>query len=156
MHGEDPQALKSLGPLEDETGKQRFRIVSLRAGKGHAVARFAGIDDRSAAERLTNLELYVDRDWLPPLETGKYYHADLIGLRVEAASGEVLGKIVAVPNYGAGDLLEIAPVRGGETFLVPFTGPFVPEVDIEGGRVEVDLPDESFNENETVRGVRGK
>lgn len=93
--------------------------------KGGAIARFAGIANRIEAERLRGTVLTVPRDALPPLEKGEYYHADLIGLRVETDAGEVVGKVVGVENFGATDIVEVLreppPAKGSATFMVPVT-----------------------------------
>jgi 16S rRNA processing protein RimM len=138
---EDPLAIRSYGELEDESGARRFRIASLRQGSGHLVVRFNGIDDRDAAAKLTHVELYVPRSRLPKQkEDGVFYHADLIGLRVETKSGEELGKVIAVQNFGAGDLLDVQPVKGGASVLVPFIDEYVPVVDVKAGRIVADPP----------------
>src|SRR5690606_31117293 len=96
-------------------------------------------------ERLTNLELYVPRERLPATEdAATFYQADLVGMRAESATGEVLGEVVGVPNFGAGDLLEVRPANGA-TFLVPFADPFVPVVDVAAGRVVLELPEDFFD-----------
>jgi 16S rRNA processing protein RimM len=95
-------------------------------GKGGAVARFAEIPDRTAAEALRGTALTVPRDALPPLEEGEYYHADLLGLAAVSDEGEPLGTVVAVENFGAGDVLEIER-PGGKRFMVPMTRAAVPE-----------------------------
>lgn len=137
---EDPLAIRSYGELEDEEGARKFEIASARAANGHLVVRFKGIDDRSAAERLTHTQLFVPRERLPVRkEDGVFYHADLVGLRAETKTGEVLGEVIGVPNYGAGDLLEIRPARGA-SLLIPFIDAFVPVVDVKGGKVVVDPP----------------
>ncbi len=136
----DPAAIASYGPLTDEAGTRRFALTLLAEG----LARIEGIADRDAAARLTGTKLYVDRDRLPPPEEEEFLLADLIGLSVVDASGETLGTVVAVPNYGGGDLLEIAPARGGATALLPFTRAFVPQVDIAGKRVVAAPPDDLF------------
>jgi 16S rRNA processing protein RimM len=108
-----------------------------------------------SAELLTNIELFVPRDRLPKQkDKNSYYQIDLVGLRVETAGGEVLGAIVAVQNFGAGDLLEVAPEKGGHTFYIPFADPFVPVVDIEGGRVVVELPADFFQESSRPSAVQ--
>jgi len=99
-------------------------------GKGGAIARFAEVADRTAAEALRGTLLTVPRSALPPLEEGEYYHADLIGLAAMSDTGEALGEVVAVENYGAGDLLDIAR-PDGKRFLVPMTEAAVPEWDSE-------------------------
>ena len=138
----DPLAVAAYGPLESADGV-RFEIEALRPGKGFLVVRLKGIADRSAAERLNNAELFVPRERLPePDAEGEYYHADLIGLAAVDAGGTALGTVVAVQNFGAGDLIEIQPPGGGETVLLPFTATVVPVVDIAGGRLVVHAPEE--------------
>ena len=147
VDADDPLAVKKLGPLEDESGARQFKIASLREAKDHLLVRFDGISDRTAAELMTNMELFVPRDRLPKqIDENRFYQTDLVGLRVETSAGEMLGSIVAVQNFGAGDLLEVAPEKGGHTFYLPFADPFVPVVDIEGGKVVVELPAGIFDE----------
>ena len=135
-----PLDLKAYGPLTDEQGTVKIHIKSLRvAGKG-LIARVAGIEDRTAAEALKGTELFVERAKLRKPKPDEFYHADLIGLPAHAPDGALIGSIVDVPNYGAGDLLEIKPVAGGETLLVMLTKEFVPYVDIGAGRVEAIVP----------------
>ena len=111
----DPAAITSYGPLESEDGRV-FEIESLRPAKNHFVARLAGIGDRNTAERLANLKLYVPRERLPaPEEPDEFYHADLIGLAVVDRAGAKLGIVVAIHNFGAGDLIEVRPDAGGNT-----------------------------------------
>lgn len=138
---EDPAAFSSYGPLESEDGTQRFEIESLRPAKDHYVVRIAGVNDRNAAERLTNIRLYVPRDRLPPVEDDDtFYHSDLIGLAAVTPDGATLGTVKAVLNYGAGDIIEIAPASGREPLMVPFTVTAVPSVDIAGKRIVVVPP----------------
>jgi 16S rRNA processing protein RimM len=145
VDADDPLAVKKLGVLEDESGARQFKIASLRAAKDHLLVRFDGVSDRTGAERLTNLELFVPRERLPKQkDKNSFYQTDLVGLSVENAAGGTLGTIAAVQNFGAGDLLEIAPKEGGHTYYIPFADPFVPTVDIEGGKVVVELPDDIF------------
>ena len=135
---QDALAVTAYGPLESEDGARRFEIEALRPAKDHFVARLAGIDDREAAEKLTNLKLYVPRDRLPPIEDDEtFYHADLIGLAAVTPDGAALGTVIAVHNFGAGDLIEIGAHVGGEPLMVPFTDATVPEIDIAAGRVVV-------------------
>jgi 16S rRNA processing protein RimM len=142
----DPAAVKRYGPLSSADGRV-FEIASLRPAKDCLVARLKGIGDRDAAEKLRNVELYVSRDKLGPAGEDEFYHADLIGLAAVDTAGAALGTVVAVQNFGAGDILEIAPERG-ETLLVPFTKAVVPEVDLVAGRLVVDPPPGLFGGDE--------
>src|SRR5206468_5439285 len=100
-----------------------------------------GVTTRDEAERLNGIELYVARDKLPATDEGEYYHTDLIGLTAVTTTGDALGRVLAIHNFGAGDIIEIAPPKG-TTMLLPFTNAVVPEVDIAGGRVVIALPQE--------------
>ncbi|MBO0756793.1 MAG: ribosome maturation factor RimM [Bradyrhizobiaceae bacterium] len=131
---DDPMAVTRYGELRADDGRA-FEIEAVRSGKDFLVARLKGIRDRSAAEQLRNVDLYVPRDRLPELADEEYYHADLIGLGVEDHDGTALGRVTAVHNFGAGDLLEIRPTGGGDTVMVPFTSETVPVIDITGGRI---------------------
>jgi 16S rRNA processing protein RimM len=149
IHGEvklkaftaDPMAVKDYGVLENEDGSARFQIEALRPAKGHVIARFRGIGDRDAAERLTHIKLFVPRSRLPPPAAEEFYHADLIGLAAVTAEGTDVGTVIAVHDFGAGDILELRPPAGGATVLLPFTDAFVPFVDIAGGRIVVAPPE---------------
>lgn len=135
----DPEAIAQYGPLETEAGGV-VEIAALRPAKGHFVARLAGVADRNAAERLTNVKLYVRRERLPDLpDADEFYHADLIGLAVFDRAGTQLGTVVAVHNFGAGDLIELQQADGRTTML-PFDAATVPEVDIAAGRIVVEQP----------------
>lgn len=138
-----PLDLADYSPLEAADGR-RFVIKAARsagASPDMLVVRFQGIDDRNAAETLNGLELTVPRERLPEPEADEFYHADLIGLDAVTPDGALLGTVVAVPNYGAGDLLEIARSKG-PTLLVPFTRAAVPAIDLAAKRVTVDPPPE--------------
>lgn len=100
-------------------------LMSVRAGTQGAIARFAEVSDRTAAEALRGTELSVERDALPPLDDGEYYHADLIGLPCRTPDEQDLGVCVAVENYGASDILEIKRPDGA-TFMVPMIPAAVP------------------------------
>jgi 16S rRNA processing protein RimM len=135
---EDPMAITAYGPLETEDGARRFTIEALRPAKDHFVARLAGVPDRDAAQKLTNIKLYVSRDRLPPIEDDEtFYHADLIGLAAVMPDGTPLGTVTAILNFGAGDLVEIKPHGGGEPLMVPFTETAVPKIDIKARRMVV-------------------
>jgi 16S rRNA processing protein RimM len=140
---ERPDAVASYGPLESEDGARRFVIEALRPAKEMFVARLAGISDRDAAEALTHLKLYVARDRLPPPDDGNtFYHADLIGLAAATPQGVALGVVAAIHNFGAGDVIEIAPTGGGAALMVPFTDAAVPTIDLAAKTIVVAPPDE--------------
>ncbi|MEW5964513.1 MAG: ribosome maturation factor RimM [Pseudomonadota bacterium] len=142
-----PEGIADYGPLADETGKRALVLrVRRTTGKG-VVAHIDGVDDRTSAEALKGTRLYVDRDRMPEPDTGEFYHADLVGLAAVTPAGDPLGTVVAVVNYGASDLLEIRPPGRKTTDLVPFTTAFVPTVDLAAGRLVVDMPATS-EENE--------
>jgi 16S rRNA processing protein RimM len=138
---EDPLAVKRYGPLWTQDGARQFEVTQAREAKGHLVATLKGVATREDAERLNGVELYVARDKLPATEEDEYYHADLIGLAAVTPLNEPLGRVVAIHNFGAGNLIEIAPPHGA-TVLLPFTNAVVPSVDLAGGRVVIELPKE--------------
>jgi 16S rRNA processing protein RimM len=115
-------------------GERMLTLKSVKAGGGTPIARFAEINDRSAAEALRGQLLTVARDALPPLEDGEYYHADIIGLPCESREGEALGIVVAIDNFGAGDIIEIEKPDGKRS-MVPFRADVA---DLDGGRIVVD------------------
>jgi 16S rRNA processing protein RimM len=141
--------VSAYGPLQTADGARVYEIVSLRPGKDFLVARLKGVTDRTAAERLCNTDLYVLRERLPAPEPDEFYYADLIGLRADDAAGNSIGAVVAVHNFGAGDILEIAPEAGGETLMLPFSAAAVPSVEIGAGRIVVVLPEDTCGEEET-------
>ncbi|MGL3105497.1 ribosome maturation factor RimM [Bradyrhizobium sp. BR 1432] len=145
---EDPFAIRRYGPLLSKDGKRQFEVAQAREAKGHLVATFKGVTTRDEAERLNGIELYVPRDKLPATDEGEYYHTDLIGLAAVTTDGEPLGRVVAIQNFGAGDIIEIAPPKG-PTLLLPFSNAVVPEVDLAGGRVVIALPQEIEGEDES-------
>lgn len=146
---EDPLAVQSYGPLTTKDGARQFEIASVREAKDHLVATFKGVATRNDAERLNGIELYVPREKLPAVDDGEYYHTDLIGLSAVNEAGEPLGRVIAIHNFGAGDIIEIAPAKGA-TLLLPFTNAVVPAVDIAGGRVVIELPQEIEGEEPTL------
>jgi 16S rRNA processing protein RimM len=148
---EDPLAVKEYGPLSTKDGSRQFEVTHVREAKDHLVAALKGIATRNDAERLNGIELYVSRDKLPATEDDEYYHADLIGLAAVTTTDEPLGRVVTIHNFGAGDIIEIAPPQGS-TLLLPFTNAVVPTVDLAGGRVVIDLPQEIEGENDEVEG----
>jgi 16S rRNA processing protein RimM len=144
---EDPFAVKEYGPLSTKDGSRQFEVTHVREAKDHLVATLKGVATRNDAERLNGIELYVSRDKLPATEDDEYYHADLIGLAAVTTADEPLGRVTAIHNFGAGDIIEIAPPQGS-TLLLPFTNAVVPTVDLSGGRVVIDLPQEIEGEVE--------
>jgi 16S rRNA processing protein RimM len=138
---EAPLAVMDYGPLATKDGTRKFEIATAREAKGHLVATLKGIVTREDAERLNGVELYIARAKLPATDEDEYYHADLIGLAAVNAANELLGRVVAIHNFGAGDIIEIAPAHGA-TMLLPFTNAVVPSVDLASGRVVIELPEE--------------
>lgn len=134
----DPLSIRAYEKLFAEDGRG-FEIERIRPAKDVLIAKFRGVDDRDAAARLTGLALGVLRSALPAAEEEEFYHADLIGLEAFDGAGKSLGQVVAVQNYGAGDILEIAPPKR-PSLLVPFTKQNVPEIDVATGRLVVVLP----------------
>lgn len=137
----NPGDVAAYGEVGDDAGGRRFAIKILGTTRGAVLATMSGIDDRNAAEALRGLRLYVARAALPPTGKNEYYHADLIGLTVERKDATPLGRVFAVLNFGAGDILEIRDASGAE-LLLPFQQQYAPVIDIEGGRIVVDPPAE--------------
>jgi 16S rRNA processing protein RimM len=137
----DPLAVQHYGPLMTKDGARRFELAHVRAAKDHLVATLKGVSTREDAERLNGIELYVARENLPEPDDDEYYHADLIGLAAVTTSGDPIGRVIAIHDFGAGTIIEIAPPQGA-TMLLPFTNAVVPTVDLAGGRVVIELPAE--------------
>ena len=137
----DPEAIGSYGPLFTEDGRTSYIITLTRPVAGGLGARIAGIATKEQADALKGVSLYVDRAKLPSLPDDEFYHADLIGLEARDTGGVVLGRVLAVHNHGAGDLLEIAGPGLKTALLLPFTLASVPTVDLAAGRIVVDLPE---------------
>ena len=136
----DPSSIGRYGPLQSSSG-QSFEITKLKAAKDDFIASLKNIADRNAAEALKGTELFVSREKLPKLKPHEAYAHDLMGLDVVMENGATLGKLVAMPNYGAGDLLEVAIEGSSETVLIPFTNAFVPQEDFTSGKIIVNLPE---------------
>ena len=139
---DEPDAIARYGALEDEAGERQFKlhVLGTAKGDGMVVAQIAGIADRDAAERLRGLRLCLPRVALPPTQEDEFYHADLVGLAATLADGTAIGRVAAVHDFGAGDVLEIARERG-QPLVVPFTRAAVPVVDIAGSRIVLDPPE---------------
>ncbi|HYM18686.1 MAG TPA: ribosome maturation factor RimM [Micropepsaceae bacterium] len=134
-----PENLGLYGPLTTRSGR-RLKVLSVRATQtDQAVVAFDGIGDRNAAEALISEELFVARAAFPAPEPGEFYEADLLSLKAEDRTGKPLGKVRALHNFGAGDVLEIE-LLGGNTEFVPFHGDAVHAVDLKAGRIVVELP----------------
>ncbi len=141
---EDPLSLVDYGPMSTNKPGLTIRILSARTTTNVLVARLEGVNDRNAAEKLNGVELFVDRALLPdPDDEDDFYHADLLGLRVQLSDGTSLGTVSAIPNFGAGDILEVRDERTGDTFLYPFTKAVVPEIRVKEGYLIVDPPIEA-------------
>lgn len=138
---DDPMAIGSYGPLSDETGSRSWRIEALSAVKGAVLARVNGVADRTAAEAIRGLRLYVAREALPATGEQEWYEADLIGLPAVGRDGRDWGKVIGFHDFGAGLTMEVsgdAASRG--SLMLPFNDATVPEIDVAGGKVVVDPP----------------
>lgn len=135
LHSDDPAALTAYGALQDAAGRS-YTVKKSRPVKSVFVCVLDGVNDRSAAEALTNTPLFVSRDMLPPPEPDEFYHIDLVGLDVRQADGTSFGTVLAVHDFGAGDILEVAQSEG-QSLMIPFSLAAVPVVDIAGGFVQL-------------------
>lgn len=136
----EPKDIAAYGPLQTEDGARQLDVSIVRITPKGVIAHVEGVGDRNNAEALKGLKLYVDRDRLPVARTGEFYQTDLVGLKAEDPSGNHIGIIAAVQNYGAGDLLEIRLEGKRRTELVPFADAFVLLVDVDSARIIVALP----------------
>jgi 16S rRNA processing protein RimM len=132
---DDPMAVGAYGPLSDESGKKEYRVEALNVVRDAVLARIEGVADRTAAEALRGVRLYVERSVLPETGEREWYAADLIGLAAVDTDGRDWGKVVAFHNFGAGPVMEVSA-----GLILPFTDEVVPEIDVEGGKVVVDPP----------------
>jgi len=136
---EKPESVAAYGPVCDAEGRELFALQVLHRVPGGIVARAPGITDRDAAERLRGTALFVPRARLPELGPDEFYEVDLVGLEAVEPSGRRLGRVTALFDHGAGDILEIETDEG-ELLDLPFTRAVVPEIDLEAGRLVVVLP----------------
>ena len=136
----EPLSIGRYGPLQSKSG-QKFEIIKLKAARDDFIASLKSVNDRNEAETLKGVELFVSREKLPKLKAHETYAHDLMGLDVVLENGSKLGKLVSMPNYGAGDLLEVVVEGSAETVLIPFTSAFVPQEDFSTGRITVILPE---------------
>ena len=140
-HTQDPEAIGSYGPLDTDRPGLTITLTKVRLHKNVVVAHIKGISDRTAAEQLNGVSLFIDRDRLPATEDeDDFYHADLIGLDARLDSGVTIGRISAVPNFGAGDLIEVRDPQSGDTYLYPFTKAVVPVVNLAEGYLTIVVP----------------
>jgi 16S rRNA processing protein RimM len=140
---EDPAALLRYRTLLREDGASALTLTGGRAVKAALIARAREVETREQAQALRGLRLYIDRATLPEPEEDEYYLADLIGLAVRSPAGEAMGTVKSVNNFGAGDLLEIAPGDGSPSWWAPFTREVVPDIRLEEGVIVVDRPPET-------------
>jgi 16S rRNA processing protein RimM len=139
----DPKAVAAYGPLTDAAGVRRFALTVVRPLRDDMlVARVEGVASREAAAALTGVELYARRSQLPPPDAEEFYHDDLVGLEAATPEGVALGRVTAVINHGAGDILEIAPEEGSARLMVAFTKQSAPEIDFAAKRIVVIPPPE--------------
>jgi 16S rRNA processing protein RimM len=140
-HTQDPEAIGSYGPLATDRDGLTVTLHKVRLHKNVVVAHIKGVSDRNAAEQLNGLNLYVERSKLPdPDDEDDFYHADLVGLEARLDTGVVLGKVSAIPNFGAGDLIEVRDEQTGDTYLYPFTKAVVPHIDVSEGYLTIVVP----------------
>lgn len=140
----DPLGLTDYGPLFRKDGSPGLTIKTARATKAGIIARTAEIATPEEADRLRGLELFVPREALPePDDEDEFYLTDLVGLTAVDPAGTLLGKVVSVENYGAGDLIEVKPAGGGQTWLIEFTRENAPTVSIKDGRIVLVRPAET-------------
>ena len=140
---QDPADVGAYGTISDAEGRRTFDVRVLDVVKGKVLARISGVEDRDGVEALKGTALFVSRSTFPEPDEDEFYLADLVGLAAETASGEVVGKVSGVYDYGAGDLLEVSRPEA-TSLMLPFTRANVPVVDIAGGRVVIDPPNGWF------------
>ena len=129
----DPLALKAYGPLLRADGSVGLTLTTARAAKGAVIGRAKEIETKEQADALRGLKLFVPRERFPAPDDDEVYVADLIGLEARDPDGRVLGRVKAVQNFGASDMLEITPAEGGQTWYLPFTLEATPELRIADG-----------------------
>lgn len=152
----EPEAIAAYGPVSDEAGARSFKLTLAGTARGQAIARIAGVADRNAAEALKGTHLYVMRDKLPATESDdEFYVSDLVGLAVETQDGAKLGRVLAVQNFGAGEVLEIGE-DSATSVMLPFSRAFVPVVDLAQGRLVVEPPAGFFDPPKSRKPKAGK
>jgi 16S rRNA processing protein RimM len=134
-----PEDIARYGPVEDESGRRSFTIEIIGTAKGVLIARLPGVEDRDRAEALRGLRFYLPRAALPAPQAEEYYHADLIGLGAVLPDGTPVGRVRAIHDFGAGDVIEIER-QAAPPALIPFTRAAVPIVDLAAGKLVIDPP----------------
>lgn len=142
---QQPEDIGSFGPLTDRDGRVSYEIKVVRSAKKGVIASVKGVNDRDAAARLRGVELYVSASLLPEPEEGEWYYSDLVGLEVRDPDGVVIGEIVSVQNFGAGDLIEIRQAGSDRTEFLPLHEDYVSEISVESGHVLIDPPDDFWD-----------
>lgn len=137
----EPEAIAGYGPLYTEDGSRSFTVTLTRPVAGGLGARIPGVLTKEQAEALQGITLFVDRARLPKLPDDEFYHSDLIGMEARDTGGLLLGRVIAVHNHGAGDLLEINGPERKAALLLPFTMAVVPTIDLIARRVVIDMPE---------------
>lgn len=138
----EPTDIATYGPLMTEDSSRQFLVTLTRPVAGGLGARIKGVSTKEEADALRGTSLFVHRDRLPSLPDDEFYHADLIGLQAFDTGGLLVGKVTAIHNHGAGDIIEISPPGHKSALLLPFSKTIVPNVDIAAGRLIVDLPED--------------
>lgn len=144
---EDSRDIEHYGALEDKTGSKKFVLKVTGHAKDDLRVKIEGCDDRNMAESLKGTELYASRSALPDLKEEEFYHADLIGLKVkDKKSSEIIGRVNALYNFGANDIIEIKVNATGKLEMLPFNKQYVPEINIKDGFIIIEemnfAPDE--------------
>ncbi|MXY32542.1 MAG: 16S rRNA processing protein RimM [Boseongicola sp. SB0664_bin_43] len=141
----EPESIASYGPLSSEDGTTTWDLQLVRTARSGLVGRLSGVTTKAGADALRGTTLHVARSRLPDLPEDEFYNADLIGLLVFDTGGTALGRITAVLNHGAGDLLEIGQTNAGPGILLPLTRANVPTIDLTDGRIVIDPPEGVFD-----------
>ncbi|MCE3233515.1 MAG: ribosome maturation factor RimM [Rickettsiaceae bacterium] len=137
-------SLEEYAPLYSKDGKQEFDIEILSVKEDMLIVKIKGVNTRNEAENLKGRELYADKNLFPQLEEDEFYYDDLIGMGVIYEDGEEFGEVIAMHNYGGGDLIEIKPTGAQENALFPFTKEIFPEINIEDGTIVIIPPEFEF------------
>ncbi len=148
----NPKSVSAYGPVTTDKGEQlTLQIIGVNA-KGLAIARAQGVDTRYAAEALRGVTIYVPRGSLPDPGDGEFYHADLLGMMVKRQNGALLGNLVAIHDFGAGEIAELANNKGS-TIMVPFGGDHLTEVDMTANEISLSVPDGLLDDTSEVKEI---